>query len=72
MTAELTSVWDEVGVTWFNRLQWNGARSQAEKANNGAPKPSEYGPLFEYKNVITVVVLLGIPSSVGSLNLLTV
>ena len=69
MTAELTSVWDEVGVTWFNRLQWNGARSQAEKANNGAPKPSEYGPLFEYKkNVITVVVLLGIPSSVGSLN----
>lgn len=49
VTAELTSVWDEVGVTWFNRLQWNGARSQAEKANNGAPKPSEYGPLFEYK-----------------------
>ncbi len=49
VTAELTSVWDDVGVTWFNRLQWNGARSQAEKANNGAPKPSEYGPLFEYK-----------------------
>lgn len=49
ITAELTSVWDDLDVTWYNRLQWNGARSQAEKANNGSPKPSEYGPLFEYK-----------------------
>lgn len=28
VTAELTSVWDEVGVTWFNRLQWNGVHKQ--------------------------------------------
>ncbi len=50
ITADLTSVWDEWNVTWFNQLQWNSWRSQAEKTNNGNPiQTPEDGYIYAYK-----------------------
>lgn len=50
ITADLTSVWDEWNVTWFNQLQWNSWRSQAEKTNNGNPiQTPEAGYIYAYK-----------------------
>lgn len=49
VTAELTSVWDDWNVTWYNRLQWNSWRTQAEKTNNGAPVNTSEGYVYAYK-----------------------
>lgn len=48
-TAELTSVFDNYGLTWYNIVQWNGKRSQAEKTNNGSPVQTDQGYVYAYK-----------------------
>ena len=34
LNLEMTSVWDDYDVTWYNRLQWWGSRSQAVRYDN--------------------------------------
>ncbi len=45
---ELTSVWDEYNVTFYNRLQWWGARSQAVRYENQYYIDPEYGQVRKY------------------------
>ncbi len=45
---ELTSVWDEYDVTFYNRLQWWGARSQAVRYENEYASDPEYGQVRKY------------------------
>lgn len=49
VTAELTSVFDSLDLTWYNIVQWNGKRSQAEKTNNGSPVNTSEGYVYSYK-----------------------
>ncbi|WP_265694012.1 secretin and TonB N-terminal domain-containing protein [Providencia rustigianii] len=48
LNLELTSVWDEYDVTWYNRLQWWGARNQAVRYDNNYYNDAEYGQLRKY------------------------
>ncbi|MGJ3355492.1 secretin and TonB N-terminal domain-containing protein [Providencia sp. Je.9.19] len=48
LNLELTSVWDEYDVTWYNRLQWWGARSQAVRYDNSYYFDPEVGQVRKY------------------------
>nr|WP_314265187.1 TonB-dependent receptor plug domain-containing protein [uncultured Moellerella sp.] len=48
INAELTSVWDEYNLTWYNRLQWWGARDQAVRYDNAYYSDPEYGQVKKY------------------------
>lgn len=45
---ELTSVWDDYDLTWYNRLQWWGARDQAVRYDNAYAVDPEYGQVRKY------------------------
>ncbi|MDX4945700.1 secretin and TonB N-terminal domain-containing protein [Providencia manganoxydans] len=45
---ELTSVWDDYDLTWYNRLQWWGARNQAVRYDNAYAFDPEYGQVRKY------------------------
>ncbi len=45
---ELTSEWDEYGLTLYNRLQWWGSRNQAVRYDNDYYTDPEYGQLRKY------------------------
>ncbi|MBI6203756.1 secretin and TonB N-terminal domain-containing protein [Providencia rettgeri] len=45
---ELTSVWDDYDLTWYNRLQWWGARDQAVRYDNAYAVAPEYGQVRKY------------------------
>jgi len=47
VNLELTSVWDEYDLTWYNRLQWWGARHQAIRDDENH-YDSEYGLMRQY------------------------
>ncbi|MTB67703.1 TonB-dependent receptor [Providencia sp. wls1943] len=48
LNLEMTSVWDEYDVTWYNRLQWWGSRDQAVRYDNAYYTDPEYGQLRKY------------------------
>ncbi|CAG9410359.1 TPA: secretin and TonB N-terminal domain-containing protein [Providencia alcalifaciens] len=48
LNLELTSVWDEYDVTWYNRLQWWGSRDQAVRYDNAYYSDPENGQLRKY------------------------
>ncbi|MBS0849417.1 TonB-dependent receptor [Citrobacter sp. JGM124] len=48
INLELTSVWDEYNVTWYNRLQWWGSRHQAIRDDESSYSDPEYGLLRKY------------------------
>lgn len=45
---ELTSEWENYDLTWYNRLQWWGARHQAVRYDNAYYFDSEYGQMRRY------------------------
>ena len=45
---DLTSVWDNYDLTWYNRLQWFGARHQAVRYDNSYYSDSENGQMRKY------------------------
>ncbi|WP_300000309.1 TonB-dependent receptor [uncultured Cedecea sp.] len=45
---ELTSVWDNYDLTWYNRLQWFGARNQAVRYDNSYYFDNEHGQMRKY------------------------
>ncbi|EKT55389.1 secretin and TonB N-terminal domain-containing protein [Providencia burhodogranariea] len=48
VNVELTSVWDDYDLTWYNRLQWWGARDQAVRYENAYDFDPEYGQVRKY------------------------
>ena len=48
LNLELTSVWDEYDVTWYNRLQWWGSRDQAVRYDNSYYSDPEVGQVRKY------------------------
>lgn len=48
LNLELTSVWDDYDLTWYNRLQWWGARDQAVRYDNAYAFDPEYGQVRKY------------------------
>ncbi|MTC61287.1 TonB-dependent receptor plug domain-containing protein [Providencia rustigianii] len=50
VNLELTSVWDNYDLTWYNRLQWWGARDQVVRYGNGEGTYTdpEYGLIRRY------------------------
>ncbi|MCG9535125.1 TonB-dependent receptor [Providencia huaxiensis] len=50
LNVELTSVWDDYDLTWYNRLQWWGARDQVVRYGNGNGiyEDPEYGVIRRY------------------------
>lgn len=48
LNLEMTSVWDDYDVTWYNRLQWWGSRSQAVRYDNAYDFDPEYGQVRKY------------------------
>lgn len=45
---ELTSVWNDYNVTWYNRLQWWAARFQSVRYDNAYDFDPKYGQVRKY------------------------
>ncbi len=49
LNVELTSDWDNYNISWYNRLQWWGARNQAVRHDNEVVRDPQYGELRVYQ-----------------------
>ena len=49
LNVELTSDWDNYNISWYNRLQWWGARNQAVRHDNEVIRDPQYGELRVYQ-----------------------